>query len=641
MPSGFDYTENDVNNILQEKELELIGNYISAKNKITIKDKQGYKYYGYFTILKDCKLDKPFTKSNPYTIENIKRWILLNNYENQFDLLSTEYISATEKLTWLCKHCNSEFERDWHYMKKQTTINKICNKCNRKNLTIKQTHFDSKQLFLDDGYIILSEYKGKHKYVILKDSEEYKYKTKYNIYINNNKNILKFHPKNPFTIENIKQWIINSGNSKKVELLSDTYNGQGEHLLWRCLLCGKSFKRSLADMIKESRNKYCSECSRKQQGERRINLEREQEIINDGYKLLKPYKNATSYIDIEDEYGYRYKTTGYSFNRNDSLMRFTSSNPYTINNIRIYLEINNIPIKLLSNNYMDSKELLWWECKCGNKFERCWNGVFSQNQIRCNDCCKKIMKEKGSHSQTFINQEFSKCGYKVLSKYENYDSHLYIMDDLGYKYYTSYGSFQQTHNISIFNKNNPYTIENIKLWIKINNIPIELISTEYIDSKDYLTWRCECGEIFEATWGQVLSTKRYKCTKCSQYQSKIAKSTEDYLDELNLFKVKEYRFIDCKDVLCLPFDFAIFDDKGNLKFVIEVQGQQHYTPSCFKKNYTQQDKIDTYNYIHNHDEIKRSYCNDNNISLLILPYWEFDKTDTYKTSITNFIQKIN
>ena len=30
----------------------------------------------------------------------------------------------------------------------------------------------------------------------------------------------------------------------------------------------------------------------------------------------------------------------------------------------------------------------------------------------------------------------------------------------------------------------------------------------------------------------------------------------------------------------LRFDFAVFDDDGNLDFVIEYQGKQHYEPSA-------------------------------------------------------------
>ena len=37
------------------------------------------------------------------------------------------------------------------------------------------------------------------------------------------------------------------------------------------------------------------------------------------------------------------------------------------------------------------------------------------------------------------------------------------------------------------------------------------------------------------------------------------------------------------------------------------------------------------------DNIKTQYCKDNNIKLLRIPYWEFDKENTYQKSILNIL----
>ena len=56
---------------------------------------------------------------------------------------------------------------------------------------------------------------------------------------------------------------------------------------------------------------------------------------------------------------------------------------------------------------------------------------------------------------------------------------------------------------------------------------------------------------------------------------------EDILKENGLKFKMEYIFKD----LCsengkpLRFDFAVFDDDGNIDFLIEYQGKQHYEPS--------------------------------------------------------------
>ena len=66
----------------------------------------------------------------------------------------------------------------------------------------------------------------------------------------------------------------------------------------------------------------------------------------------------------------------------------------------------------------------------------------------------------------------------------------------------------------------------------------------------------------------------------------------------------------------LRFDFAIFDDDGNLDFLIEFQGKQHYEAvSKFGGNrglYQQK-----YN-----DNQKRRYCARHGITLIEIPYTE-------------------
>lgn len=64
------------------------------------------------------------------------------------------------------------------------------------------------------------------------------------------------------------------------------------------------------------------------------------------------------------------------------------------------------------------------------------------------------------------------------------------------------------------------------------------------------------------------------------------------------------------------FDFAIFDEDGNLDFLIEYQGKQHYEPVAkfggARGLYQQQ-----YN-----DKQKRRFCAMNDIKLVEIPHWE-------------------
>ena len=86
--------------------------------------------------------------------------------------------------------------------------------------------------------------------------------------------------------------------------------------------------------------------------------------------------------------------------------------------------------------------------------------------------------------------------------------------------------------------------------------------------------------------------------------------------ELN-FK-EEYSFPDLNSNLGRPlrFDFAIFDDDGDLDFLIEYQGIQHYEPKS-KFGGLQGLKKQQFN-----DMQKREYCKKHNINLVVIPYWD-------------------
>ena len=69
----------------------------------------------------------------------------------------------------------------------------------------------------------------------------------------------------------------------------------------------------------------------------------------------------------------------------------------------------------------------------------------------------------------------------------------------------------------------------------------------------------------------------------------------------------------------LRFDFAVFTEDGELDFLIEAQGRQHYT-AVGKFGGKQGVGRQKYNDIQ-----KRKYCLKNNIKLICIPYYDEDK----------------
>ena len=92
----------------------------------------------------------------------------------------------------------------------------------------------------------------------------------------------------------------------------------------------------------------------------------------------------------------------------------------------------------------------------------------------------------------------------------------------------------------------------------------------------------------------------------------------EILEQAGLNFEEEYIFPELKSNNGRPlrFDFAVFDDDGNIDFLIEYQGSQHYQASSKfggKKGLFQQQF---------NDNKKRRFCALNGIKLIEIPYTE-------------------
>ncbi len=105
------------------------------------------------------------------------------------------------------------------------------------------------------------------------------------------------------------------------------------------------------------------------------------------------------------------------------------------------------------------------------------------------------------------------------------------------------------------------------------------------------------------------------CPKCrnSKGELKIA----EILDKNNIKHKAQHTFNDLKYKDLLKFDFAVFDNNEQIKYLIEYNGQQHYS---FRKKFHK----DYDNFIINQykDNLKMDYCNRNGFKLYIIRYDE-------------------
>ena len=70
----------------------------------------------------------------------------------------------------------------------------------------------------------------------------------------------------------------------------------------------------------------------------------------------------------------------------------------------------------------------------------------------------------------FVINEFRKENLELLDLYKNARTKMRLSDQIGYKYYSSYGAFdyrrKKNIHLSPFGNGNPFTFDNIKLFLK-------------------------------------------------------------------------------------------------------------------------------------------------------------------------------
>lgn len=183
---------------------------------------------------------------------------------------------------------------------------------------------------------------------------------------------------------------------------------------------------------------------------------------------------------------------------------------FTYDEIKNYVEVESKSgCKLLSTEYLGANEHIQLQCKCGNEFETTFSKFKNRNKRQCNNCFLFQQRLRFQLSYNEVKSYIESLGYTLISKeYKNTDTPIIICDKYGYYYTPLLYNLKIGQHPSAFQNSNIYTIQNIKLWCKLNNKPFQLISIEYKDSHINLQWKClknNCGEIFESTWAHVMS----------------------------------------------------------------------------------------------------------------------------------------
>ena len=137
----------------------------------------------------------------------------------------------------------------------------------------------------------------------------------------------------------------------------------------------------------------------------------------------------------------------------------------------------------------------------------------------------------------------------------------------------------------------------------------------YVNNHTKLRFVCPEHGIFKMTPNAHIDQSQ-GCPYCKE--SKGEKKIDLFLKRSGLGYHREFRFMDCKHKLPLPFDFHI----PSLNLVVEYDGEQHFRAVNRFGGTAGLKKIQT------NDQIKNDYCKTNNIKLVRIPYTHFGEIET-------------
>jgi len=109
----------------------------------------------------------------------------------------------------------------------------------------------------------------------------------------------------------------------------------------------------------------------------------------------------------------------------------------------------------------------------------------------------------------------------IQPKIFNVKTRIDIVDACGYKYNTTYEEVKISKTIRKFGKCNKYSLENMSLWLILNNKDFYIEKGQEYLSYGKINFKCnKCEKIFDNTWGNVHISNQ-GCPYCAKIGKKV------------------------------------------------------------------------------------------------------------------------
>lgn len=296
--------------------------------------------------------------------------------------------------------------------------------------------------------------------------------------------------------------------------------------------------------------------------------------------------------------------------------------------------------ELLEDHYINARTKMKYKCQCGNIAETTFD--YFKRSKGCIKCQPQRIADAQKFSYEKVEQLFIEKGYKLLDKiYINSHTNMKCIHlECGRIVKGTYSSLQHGQGLCFkcgrkeSADKQRFSLELIKdIFAKEK---YKVLSKNYSGAFDKLDCECPKHHLIKISYHDF--QQGHRCFKCNE--SKGERKVCNYLDSNKYNYKSQYKINDCKNILPLPFDFAIFNNDNQLQFLIEYDGDHHF------EEVRGRDKLEIVQF---RDSIKTNYCLSQNIPLLRIPYWDFKNIESildsyftmFKNNQTEIKQAIN
>ena len=267
--------------------------------------------------------------------------------------------------------------------------------------------------------------------------------------------------------------------------------------------------------------------------------------------------------------------------------------------------------KLISERYEGYTKKLKFECSCGNVFETNIASFKSKNQRRCQSCSRK---QPQKDFNTFKKEVYDLVGDEYeFQEYNGANTKTSVIHNVcGNSYSVTPSKFITT------GRRCPHCNGGTFLGEKSINKRLKTLYDDEILLVDGFNGMREPAKFFN-TISEVeftaLPTNVLQGYSLGRKISNGEFAIKTWLESKGIYF--EYQFT-VEKLKRKPFDFYIPDKN----ILIEYDGEQHFKPVKFfggKDKYAKQQKTDA---------VKTKYCENNQIKLVRIPYWQLEEINT-------------